>query len=116
MPDAFVGAVVPSGSPITVVAFLWSAEGGFVDLNHCIDPSLGWTIQVATDINNDGRIVGSGIFNGQNSVFLLTPVPEPSTLGLLSIGAFILLGCTLRTRKGRVCRFFTRVTPTCAVV
>jgi probable HAF family extracellular repeat protein len=56
------------------------------DLNTLIDPSSGWRLMDAQDINDAGQIVGYGINgNEQGHAFLLTPVPEPSTITLLGI-------------------------------
>lgn len=69
----------------TTRAFFYE-EGHLVNLNTLIDPSLGWTLTYAKDINDSGWIVGQGLApNGQTHGFLLTPVPEPSTLALLGI-------------------------------
>ena len=56
---------------------------------------------VADDISSDGYIVGVGLLaNGTTSdAFLLTPVPEPSTLLLLASGAIGLLAYAWRKRK-----------------
>ena len=72
-------------------AFLYTQAGGMQNLNNLIDPSLGWDLTGAGGINDAGDIVGSG-FNpqGQFHAFLLTPVPEPSTLQLTIILATIL--------------------------
>jgi len=83
-------------------AFLWE-NNIMTDLNSLIDPNSGWELLSASEINNQGDIVGTGKFNGQEHGFLLKPVselkpvPEPtSVLGLLTFGAcgvgFRLLG------------------------
>lgn len=56
------------------------------DLNELIEPASGWVLLDAVGINDAGQIVGRGSHEGQSRVFLLTPVPEPSTLVLLVIG------------------------------
>jgi probable HAF family extracellular repeat protein len=82
-------------------AFLYSGSTMY-DLTTMIDPPAGWTISQATAINDAGQIVviGSHVYGGGNDVsglipnalyveyesFLLTPVPEPSTLILISLG------------------------------
>jgi probable HAF family extracellular repeat protein len=78
-------------------AFLWNGSA-MIDLNDLIDPSSGWTLEVATGINSYGQIVGQGSFPGyrHRGAFLLTPVPDPATLLLLSAG---LLGVLSRRRR-----------------
>lgn len=61
----------------------WSNNGGFgghaflyqdgytVDLNSLIPASSGWDLLTATDINNVGQIVGTGLFNGQYRAYRL---------------------------------------------
>jgi probable HAF family extracellular repeat protein len=61
-------------------AFIYS-NGTMTDLNDLI-PS-GWELTSATAINNLGQITGTGYHNGKDCPFLLTPVPEPSTIALL---------------------------------
>ena len=46
------------------------------DLNSLIPANSGWNLQWATSINNQGQIVGNGIFRGQQQGFLLTPIPQ----------------------------------------
>ena len=53
--------------------FVWH-DGTMSDLNDLLPPNSGWTLSTATDINNNGQIVGTGRFNNQNKAFLLTPV------------------------------------------
>jgi probable HAF family extracellular repeat protein len=69
-------------------AFLYSDNTMF-DLNTLVAENSGWKLQMATDINLRGEIVGTGLFNGKYHSFLLTPVPEPATLLLLGLGAVI---------------------------
>ena len=79
-------------------AFLWE-DGTMQDLNDLIGPSQ-WDLEYAAGINDLGQICGTGINpQGQTDAFLLTPIPEPSTLGLLGIGTPILLGFVWRRRK-----------------
>jgi len=61
------GADTPTGSS----PFVWE-NGVLYDLNNLIPANSGWVLTVASDINNNGQIVGSGIHNGQSSAFLLT--------------------------------------------
>lgn len=55
-------------------AFVWSEQYGFRDLNDLIPANSGWTLQVATGINDRGEIVGYGDHNGEDDTgFLLVP-------------------------------------------
>jgi probable HAF family extracellular repeat protein len=78
-------------------AFLWNGSA-MVDLNTLVKP-FGGVLYGATDINSAGQIVAWGSYPGYGSAgaFLLTPVPEPATLVLLSAG---LLGILSRRRRG----------------
>jgi probable HAF family extracellular repeat protein len=79
-------------------AFLFDStgNGNNIDLNSLIDPACGWTLTNAFDINNNGWIVGQGIYRdingfeiGDQRAFLLI-IPEPATLILLSLGGLLL--------------------------
>jgi probable HAF family extracellular repeat protein len=78
-------------------AFIWNGSA-MLDLNDLIQP-FGGVLYGATDINSAGQIVAWGPYPGYGSAgaFLLTPVPEPVTLMLLSAG---LLGILSRRRRG----------------
>jgi probable HAF family extracellular repeat protein len=81
------------------VATLWQ-NGSVFDLNNLIDPGNGWILNDATDIAQDGSIVGTGSFEGQPEIFILTPTaPEPATLGIIGAGAFLI---TRRRRGGSI--------------
>ena len=60
-------------------AFTWD-NGALADLNGLIDPALGWALNVANAVNDQGQIVGLGInAAGQSRAFLLTPsLPLPN--------------------------------------
>ena len=62
-----------------------------VDLNTLIDSNSGWSLISARDINNNGWIVGTGLYEGQERAYLLIPVPEPSLISLLGCGAIFKL-------------------------
>jgi len=69
-------------------AFGFVPGGTITDINTLLDASsTGWLITRAYDINNSGVIVGEGMFNGVSQAVILTPVPEPATLGLALIAA-----------------------------
>jgi probable HAF family extracellular repeat protein len=84
-----VGDVFTSGGAQR--AFL-CANGTMTDLNALVDPVCGWNLAVATGINDSGQIVGYGTNEmGQTHAFLLTVVPEPSTVALIGTGMVIFL-------------------------
>lgn len=78
-------------------------DGETMELQTLIDPSLGWELRAAYDINSAGQITGTGYINGRQSAFLLTPipptapVPEPQAWGLMILG-FGVAGAALRRR------------------
>lgn len=87
-------------------AFLY--EGGtMIDLNTLLsDQNSGWTLAMATAINDSGWIVGTAFdAQGQQRGFLLTPnapaVPEPSAMVLMTLGAAGAASLATR-RRGRV--------------
>jgi hypothetical protein len=63
-----------------------------LDLNDLIPAGSGFTLQAARGINDAGQIAGFGTFDGATHAFLLTPVPEPSSLVLACLGGLVLLG------------------------
>ncbi len=83
-------------------AFLYES-GVMLDLNNLI-PTIGFTLNYASGINDKGQIVAGTSFNQQvpRRAFLLTPivptsVPEPSSeLGVLAFGA---LGAVLGLKR-----------------
>jgi probable HAF family extracellular repeat protein len=65
-------------------AFLYT-NGTMVKLNSLLTgaSAVGWDLRVAYSINDSGQIVGYGVKNYLGHGFILTPVPEPSTVALL---------------------------------
>jgi len=67
-------------------------NGIMTNLNTLIPSNSGWTLDTANAINDSGQIVGSGINpSGIGGAYLLTPVPEPASAGLISVGMMVLL-------------------------
>jgi hypothetical protein len=68
-----------------------------IDLNTAIASQPQWTLKAAYDINDSAWIVAQGMgADGNAHAVLLTPVPEPSTLALVGIGAAGLLAYVRR--------------------
>jgi probable HAF family extracellular repeat protein len=104
-----------AGPTTSTRAFLWtpdwpnSSTGKMIDLNSVLEPISGrdWTLFTARAINDLGQIVGTGLFHGVQRAFLLTPVPEPSTLAFSTTGVLLLCCTAFRMRikeSGRRCR------------
>jgi probable HAF family extracellular repeat protein len=53
-------------------AFIWQ-NGKMTDLNNELPRGSARTLEVAYDINNAGRIVGTTLVNGQRHAFMLSP-------------------------------------------
>jgi probable HAF family extracellular repeat protein len=87
-------------------AFVWDSVNGMRDLNTLLDETgTRWTLTRAYGINNHGQIVGTGIHDGLTRGFLLTPVPEPSTLmtaGVALAGAMLVAAKRRRFRQRKL--------------
>ena len=81
--------------------FIWTPSGGMQDLHTLLDSTgTGWTLLAVGGINNYNQIVGYGLNpDGDQRAFLLTPVPEPSTIVLAVIGAAGLIAFGYRKRS-----------------
>jgi len=89
-------------------AFLYSG-GKLQDLNDLIDPSLGYTLTYAGDINDKGQIAAYGCKTGNRCASLLltladtggdpdpNPVPEPEAFSAIAAG--LALAGLLRRRR-----------------
>jgi len=96
------GLIVGSGNGTSnrQRAILWTPQDGLLDLNTLIgSDSVYWSLQNAFDINEFGQIVGLGNYarDGANDTFpqlhgfLLTPIPEPSSVVLLLVSVATVL-------------------------
>lgn len=77
-------------------SFLWQS-GQFTDPAELLPQNSGWSQIGITDINDVGQLLGYGISGGQYKSFVLTPVPEPSSV--LALGAGIATLTTLKRRR-----------------
>ncbi len=68
-------------------AFVYYDSGAIVDLNSLVDLPLGWTINYAAAINDQGQIAATAYDaqQGQSQAVLLSPTPEPSSICLLGV-------------------------------
>ena len=64
-------------------AVMWE-NGVLVDLNTQLAVDSGWTLASATKINDVGQIIGTGLINGQEQGYLLTPEPVPEPNGAIA--------------------------------
>jgi len=63
-----------SNDPSSGRAFIWQ-NGVLTDLNTLIPIESGWVLKIATGINNNGQITGTGTVGGRTRAFLLTQIP-----------------------------------------
>ena len=77
----------------TVTAVIWDEFTSTpVDLLSLTEGAAGWQFLDAQYINNSGQILGRGIRpDGQHTQFLLTPIPEPTSVGLAAAAGLLLL-------------------------
>ena len=83
-------------------AFVWDSSSGMEYLNDLLLDGSGWVLESAHDISDTGQIVGRGTINGQTRAYLLTPtepIPEPSTILLLTTGLGGVVTYGFRRRK-----------------
>jgi probable HAF family extracellular repeat protein len=96
------GTVNDSSRPYGYHAFLYTSGSGMVDLNTLIDPLSGWELRSGAAINDAGQITGTGNIGGYEHAFLLTPVPEPSSLLLGSLAFWVVAAYRGWRRRPRI--------------
>jgi uncharacterized protein (TIGR03437 family) len=85
-PDFTLQLAAFFGSPSSNYhAFIYSG-GKMYNLTSQLVNGSGWQLSFATAINNAGQIVGTGLVNGAQHAFLLTPVPAPSINNVVGAG------------------------------
>jgi uncharacterized membrane protein len=92
-----VGSAWNTGPFSGGLACIWD-ERGVTYLNDLIPADSGWILEYANDINDSGQIVGAGTLGGVSRGFLLTPVPEPSSVISLIFG-MVNIGLLVRRRQ-----------------
>jgi hypothetical protein len=60
-------------------ALMHSDTNGAVDLNTLLPPNSGWVLTEVTGINASGQMVGDGLLNGVQTVFLMAPAATKDT-------------------------------------
>ena len=89
------GWVVGNSSAATSVPFLYDGVTS-VSLQSLLVSAPGWdlvsgTSNAAFSISDNGLITGRGLLNGVVTGFVMVPVPEPTSVGAVVIGAGALL-------------------------
>jgi len=51
-------------------------NGTMKDLNTLIPADSGWNITIVSDINDKGQIIGTGLLNGEQHAFVLSPLVQ----------------------------------------
>jgi probable HAF family extracellular repeat protein len=83
-------------------AFLYD-DGTMLDLNSLLPANSGWVLEEAFGINNAGQITGLGLYDGEETAFLMTDpgdiaaVPEPSAGLIMAAGLGLI--ALLRPRR-----------------
>ncbi len=65
----------PADGSAANLAVIW-AEGTILDLNSLLTDGSGWILTSAYGVNDAGQIVGTGLLNGAQRGFVLTPESE----------------------------------------
>jgi len=86
-------------------AFLYD-DGSMLNLNALLPANSGWVLEEAFGINNAGQITGMGLYDGQETAFLMTDpsdiaaIPEPSALLLMAAGIGLIALLRARINAG----------------
>ena len=67
-------------------SYLWEEETGFVLVQDLLADGSSWQVSGLWGINDQGQMIATAAFEGEGHAVLLTPVPEPGTLLLVSLG------------------------------
>ena len=60
-------------------------NGTMIDVNTLLPDNSGWVLRDAQGINDRGQIVGFGNIGGEQHAYLLSPVPEASTIAIYGL-------------------------------
>jgi hypothetical protein len=86
----------------SLIGWAWFPDTGFVTLDNLVGAGFGYRFETVTGINDAGQIVGYGVNGGGLADgFLLTPIPEPSSLFLISMSILVLSSWSFVARAGQ---------------
>lgn len=90
--DGTIVGAMYNDQALVGTAFIWTAQTGMQNIEEMLDAqSQGWRIFTARDINSHGQIIGYGHHELYGTrALLLNPVPEPTTIAALALGALAL--------------------------
>lgn len=83
-------------------ATIWNGTAA-TDLNKLIPSKSGWQLEYAKSIDDQGQILGTGIFNGQSRAFLLKPqrgsLSSSGTLAITGSAANDIVSVSVKSSK-----------------
>jgi len=111
-----VGSVLLANN--SILSLLYNSQtGSYVALNSLIPSSSQWGNLIGTEIDDQGRIYGYSVVNGQQDLFVLfpdgpgpeNPVPEPSTwLVFITLAGSVIVRKRFAALRARVVRSLAR--------